>query len=438
MKLRGRRAAAVAVALVVLAAVSVAASVASARTESRARAGASITLEVWDWGSPPPAATQKVVDRYMKSHPNIKIKFVHQPFNSVFTQLRTAIAVRKGPDVFRSYASPFIFDFQRGILPLTSLIKPADRKNLVGWEYLSGGVGGKGTPYALPWLANGSNFYYNKALFKQAGLDPEKPPTNWSELLADCAALKKAGITPISSGFKDGYYAEWWLDVTAAQYQTPAELANYAKTNWRSPAFAKAWNLILDLRNRGCMTPNDEAIPLFPDAVDAFGAGKAGMFLGLSGSAINYAQFAKTKVGPDLGAFVGPLVPGSKWAKPRYDYFPSASWAITKWTKHPKEAYDFISYMANAKSQETLFTLTGAIPNNRLSKPKTPDKVGRQIVAWPKHYQTYVGQVDLIRSSVETVIDQVVPQIVAGQISVAEGMKTVQDAQDKATPVPTK
>src|SRR4051812_31639205 len=171
MKLRGRRAAAIVVALVVSAAVSVAVSVASAQTDSRARAGASITLEVWDWGSPPPAATQKVVDRYMKSHPNIRIKFVHQPFNSVFTQLRTAIAVRKGPDVFRSYASPFIFDFQRGILPLTSLMKPADRKNLVGWEYLSGGVGGKGTPYALPWLANGSNFYYNKALFKQAGLD---------------------------------------------------------------------------------------------------------------------------------------------------------------------------------------------------------------------------------------------------------------------------
>src|SRR6266487_2942511 len=103
MKLRGRRAPLIVAALVLATAVSVA----TARTGSSART-APITLEVWDWGSPPPAATQPVVDKYMKSHPNIKIKMVHQPFNSVFTQLRAAIATRKGPDVFRSYASPFI------------------------------------------------------------------------------------------------------------------------------------------------------------------------------------------------------------------------------------------------------------------------------------------------------------------------------------------
>jgi ABC-type glycerol-3-phosphate transport system substrate-binding protein len=433
MKLRGRRTPLILAALVL----TTAAVVATARTGA-ARTTAPITLEVWDWGSPPPTAVQTVVDRYMKSHPNVKIKMVHQPFNSVFTQLRTAIAVRKGPDVFRSYASPFIFDFYRGLLPLTDLVRPADRKNLIGWEYLSAGPGGKGTPYALPWLAQSSMFYYNKALFKQAGLNPDKPPTTWAELLADCAALKKAGIVPIASGWKDGYYAEWWLDVTAAQYQTPSELANYAKTNWRSPAFAKAWNLLIDLRKSGYTTPNDEAIPLFPDTVDSFGAGKAAIFLGLSASAINYSAFAKTAVGPDLGAFVAPLVPNSKWKSQKYDFFPSASWAITKWTKHPKEAYDFISYLANAKSQETLFRLAGSIPNNKLSKPTTPDKVGQQILGWSKKYPTYTGQVDLIRSSVETVMDRVVPQVITGQISVADGMKTVQEAQEKASPIPNK
>ncbi len=433
MKLRGRRAPLIVAALVLTTAVSVA----TARTGS-ARTAAPITLEVWDWGSPTPSAVQVSIDSYMKSHKNIKIKIVHQPFNAMPTLVRAAIAVRKGPDVFRSYASPFIFDYYRGVLPLKGLVRPADLKNLVGWQYVSAGQGGKGTPYALPWLANGSIFYYNKALFKQAGLNPDKPPTNWSELLVDCAALKAAGIVPIASGFKDGYYAEWWLDVTAAQYQTPAELANYAKTNWRSPAFAKAFNLLLDLRQRGYMTPNDEAIPLFPDTVDSFGAGKAAIFLGLSGSAINYSAFAKTKIGPDLGAFVGLVVPNSKWKTQRYDFFPNASWVITKWTKHPKEAYDFISYMASAKSQESLFRLTGAIPNNKLSKPQTPDKVGQEILGWVKRYPTYVGQVDLIHSSVETVLDQVVPQMITGQVSVADGMKTVQDAQDKATPVPNK
>jgi multiple sugar transport system substrate-binding protein len=36
--------------------------------------------------------------------------------------------------------------------------------------------------YALPFNAEGSVLVYNKDLFRQAGLDPEKPPTNWAEI----------------------------------------------------------------------------------------------------------------------------------------------------------------------------------------------------------------------------------------------------------------
>jgi multiple sugar transport system substrate-binding protein len=36
--------------------------------------------------------------------------------------------------------------------------------------------------YALPFNAEGSVLVYNKDLFRQAGLDPEKPPTNWAEM----------------------------------------------------------------------------------------------------------------------------------------------------------------------------------------------------------------------------------------------------------------
>ena len=93
-------------------------------------AASPVTLQVWDWGSPPPKAMQVVIDSFEKSHPTIKIKIVHQPFNTVFTQLRAAIATRTGPDIFRSYASPFVFDFYRGLLPLNGLVTPADKKNL--------------------------------------------------------------------------------------------------------------------------------------------------------------------------------------------------------------------------------------------------------------------------------------------------------------------
>ena len=137
---------------------------------------------------------------------------------------------------------------------------------------------------------------------------------------------------------------------------------------------------------------------------------------GLSGESINYSQFATTKVGPDLGAFLPPLLPGSAWKQQFYDYFPSASWGITKWSKHPKEAYEFISYLADAKNQDSSFKLTGAVPEQQASRSRRPlDKVGQQILGWTKQYPPVVGQVDLIRSSVDAVYEPLVPQILTGR-----------------------
>ena len=39
-----------------------------------------------------------------------------------------------------------------------------------------------GRIYALPMSADASVLLWNKKLFKQAGLDPEKGPTNWAEI----------------------------------------------------------------------------------------------------------------------------------------------------------------------------------------------------------------------------------------------------------------
>ncbi|TJX06396.1 MAG: extracellular solute-binding protein, partial [Mesorhizobium sp.] len=39
--------------------------------------------------------------------------------------------------------------------------------------------------YGLPFSADASVLIWNKKLFKQAGLDPEKGPTNWAEIEAD-------------------------------------------------------------------------------------------------------------------------------------------------------------------------------------------------------------------------------------------------------------
>ena len=121
----------------VLAALLVTATASLARGTDGAKARGRVTLTVWDWSSPPPAAMKELDDAFMKQNPDITIKRVHQPFNSYFTLLRTAVATRKGPDVFEGYATPFMFDYLNGMLPLTKYRTAAQKKDLVGWAGLS-------------------------------------------------------------------------------------------------------------------------------------------------------------------------------------------------------------------------------------------------------------------------------------------------------------
>jgi len=57
--------------------------------------------------------------------------------------------------------------------------------------------------------------FYNRTHFKQAGLDPEKPPATLDELRADAEKLKAAGVTtagkPPVSMVAASWQVEWWL-----------------------------------------------------------------------------------------------------------------------------------------------------------------------------------------------------------------------------------
>lgn len=49
----------------------------------------------------------------------------------------------------------------------------------------------------IPYQMKGNGFLYNKALFRQAGID--SVPTNWTEFLDACQKLLDAGITPMTT-----------------------------------------------------------------------------------------------------------------------------------------------------------------------------------------------------------------------------------------------
>lgn len=70
----------------------------------------------------------------------------------------------------------------------------------------------KGTLWPMPFNVSNPVFYYDKAAFRRAGLDPDKPPTTFEELRADAEKIRAAGAsTAAPMGLKlDAWHLEQW------------------------------------------------------------------------------------------------------------------------------------------------------------------------------------------------------------------------------------
>ncbi len=66
-----------------------------------------------------------------------------------------------------------------------------------------------GELYAIPYQNSTPLLYYNKQHFKEAGLDPEKPPQTWAELVA--AAKKLTKPDRMGFGLPEGYDYMGWI-----------------------------------------------------------------------------------------------------------------------------------------------------------------------------------------------------------------------------------
>ena len=73
----------------------------------------------------------------------------------------------------------------------------------------------QGKVWAAPLYLLGIPFVWNKTLFHKAGLNPNSPPKTFPQLLSDCSALKKAGITPFIMGDNEQSVGSWFMSTIA-------------------------------------------------------------------------------------------------------------------------------------------------------------------------------------------------------------------------------
>jgi raffinose/stachyose/melibiose transport system substrate-binding protein len=95
--------------------------------------------------------------------------------------------------------------------------------------------------YGLPFDTGMIGIWYNKELFEQAGLDPENPPTTWTDFLDTVQTLKDEGITPIAQAGQAPWTLHYWYSYLAVRIMgVDGYLAARDNKSFQEPGFLQA------------------------------------------------------------------------------------------------------------------------------------------------------------------------------------------------------
>lgn len=164
-------------------------------------------------------AVDHLVAEFNKSRSDIQVEAIYQgSYDESLSKMKTAMGSGTGPTIVQVYeiGSRFMID-SKAITPMQKFIDADNfdlselEENILGYYTFDGQL------YSMPFNTSNPILYYNKTLFREAGLDPENPPRTFSEVKKAAEALTKDGVYGASFAIY-GWFMEQLFAVQGQEY----------------------------------------------------------------------------------------------------------------------------------------------------------------------------------------------------------------------------
>lgn len=339
-------------------------------------------------------AINKIVAAFNASQSNTKVEAIFQGnYDDLLAKLNTAIASNAAPALVQVYDIGQAYMRDGGqVVPMQAFI---DRDKFDTKDFEPAVINYykyQDKLQSMPWNASSAILFYNKDAFKEAGLDPEKPPVTFTEVAEAAKKLtKKDGGTTTRYGFGPSIYGWLFEQLMATSGALYADNGNgrdnrATKVLWNSAqgkAILDWWKAGVDggyFYNPGI----DNA-----GATNAFNAGKTAMYIESTATLRNTINVAKFQVGTGLYPR-----PDSK-PKDGGNIIGGASLYIMK--SRPAEeqqaAWDFVKFAMTPAIQAQWQADTGYYPVVKAAYNEGPSK------EWATKYPQFLTAVNEIRDS---------------------------------------
>ncbi|MFJ4947405.1 extracellular solute-binding protein [Streptomyces sp. NPDC088760] len=318
------------------------------------------TVEWWNISTTEPTKTvwAALARKFEADNPKVKIKIVQLENDAYKSKMTALTASGKLPDIFHTWGGGVLRQqVDAGLVEdLTDRTKPwADGLLPVAKEpYLL-----DGKAYGIPFDIGMIGFWYNKALFKKAGIST--PPTTWSGFLDAVRKLKAAGVTPLALAGKEKWPGMYYWAYLAMRTAGVDALRKAGESkDFTGAGFVQAGQHLKELVDlqpfqKGFLgaaysTPTGQAASV--------GNGKAAMELMGQWAPVVEADAGKG-LGANLGFFPFPEVEGGN-GKITEVFGGGGGHALRRGA--PQAAVDFLEFFASQTTDRELVKKTGVLP----------------------------------------------------------------------------
>lgn len=316
------------------------------------------TITFTFWGTPQMVeAFQKLVISFEKENPDIKVNNIHIP-SKYYDKLLTMIAGGTSPDIAMLAFDKVPMFVEKGVLqPIDSYVEKFNYPKSDLFKVVLEGFSYKGNLYGLPRSFSPFVLFYNKTLFKNAGLKyPEKTWT-WSEFLtAARKTTKTSGGKVVQWGYAGNYepqgtlWPEWLFPFV---WQNKGEIVD-VKGNCllTSPNTVEAIKFYVDLIHKYHVMPTPAQAQTFEGSDALFFSGKAAMIM----ESYVIVTAARTQKGLDFD--VAPL----PYRKARATLAFPIGYVLPKAAKFPEAAAKFMTFVGGPEGQRLMAEMGVGVP----------------------------------------------------------------------------
>ena len=372
---------------------------------------------------------EDVAHDFEAKNPGVKIELQFLENEAYKAKLPSMLQSKDRPHIIYSWAGGVMkSQIEAGVLEDITAPMAGYKDNLAPAAVNAFTVDGK--IYGIPFAQSQTGFFYNKELMAKAGVDGSKIKT-WDDLLDAVKKLKAAGITPLMVGGADKWPIHfYWTNLAVRVGGKAAFEAALRGENggFDGETFIKSGQLFKQLVD---LQPFQNGFLGFknPEAVGAFGDGKAAMTLAISVVNTQQRALAADKKGisdENLGWFDFPTVAGGK-GDPSDTLGGINGWLVTKGA--PKETVAFLKSFVSLEVQKRLAAAGFLVPVYKGADEGLTSPLIRNIaqtLARSKYHQNFYDQ--SLGPSVGRVVNDVTAEIAGGTMTPEAAAKAIEEA----------